>query len=113
MAAQQQHQIDAQQQMMVAKEQRLKYLKQQEQRHEHASTDRDRLAALRRSVHAQEMKLSKLRALHGHIDRNTVNNNNLGTFLLTTIVHISLYILHFINLFGRAGSNSKRAIATC
>ncbi|XP_061173781.1 apoptosis-stimulating of p53 protein 1-like isoform X2 [Saccostrea echinata] len=81
MAARQQQQIEHQQQVLVAKEQRLKYLKQQDQRQQHIIAEGDRLKKLRDRVESQEMKLKKLRALRGEVDKHRNTNGSLNTEL--------------------------------
>ncbi|XP_078314634.1 apoptosis-stimulating of p53 protein 2-like isoform X6 [Crassostrea virginica] len=81
MAARQQQQIEHQQQVLVAKEQRLKYLKQQDQRQQHIIAEGDRLKKLRDRVESQEMKLKKLRALRGEVDKHRNTNGMLNTEL--------------------------------
>lgn len=81
MAARQQQQIENQQQVLVAKEQRLKYLKQQDQRQQHIVAEGDRLKKLRDRVESQEMKLKKLRALRGEVDKHRNTNGTLNTEL--------------------------------
>lgn len=78
MAARQQQQIENQQQVLVAKEQRLKYLKQQDQRQQHIVAEGDRLKKLRDRVESQEMKLKKLRALRGEVDKHRNTNGTLS-----------------------------------
>lgn len=78
MAARQQQQIENQQQILVAKEQRLKYLKQQEQRQQHITAENERLKKLRDRVESQEMKLKKLRALRGEVEKHQNTNGNLS-----------------------------------
>ncbi|KAK3094032.1 hypothetical protein FSP39_023198 [Pinctada imbricata] len=81
MAARQQQQIEHQQQVLVAKEQRLKYLKQQEQRQQQIAAENDRLRKLREKVETQEMKLKKLRALRGEVEKYQSSNGSLNSEL--------------------------------
>ncbi|XP_063364927.1 apoptosis-stimulating of p53 protein 2 [Cydia amplana] len=74
MALRQQQQIDTQHQLLCAKEQRLRYLKQQEARQHQVAVEGERLRRLRERVEAQELKLRRLRALRGQLDRNKQAN---------------------------------------
>ena len=87
MAARQQQQIEHQQQVLVAKEQRLKYLKQQDQRQQHIIAEGDRLKKLRDRVESQEMKLKKLRALRGEVDKHRNTNGTLSKEITPVTVH--------------------------
>lgn len=93
MAARQQQQIEHQQQVLVAKEQRLKYLKQQDQRQQHIIAEGDRLKKLRDRVESQEMKLKKLRALRGEVDKHRNTNGTLSKeiTLVTVLCRILLH----------------------
>lgn len=74
MALRQQQQIDTQHQLLCAREQRLRYLKQQEARQHQVAVEGERLRRLRERVEAQELKLRRLRALRGQLDRNKQAN---------------------------------------
>ncbi|XP_063538743.1 uncharacterized protein LOC134747983 isoform X5 [Cydia strobilella] len=78
MALRQQQQIDTQHQLLCAKEQRLRYLKQQEARQHQVplpvAVEGERLRRLRERVEAQELKLRRLRALRGQLDKNKQAN---------------------------------------
>lgn len=78
MATRQQQQIESQQQVLVAKEQRLKYLKQQEQKQQQFYSENNKLRRLRDRVETQELKLKKLRALRGEVEKHKGNNGVLS-----------------------------------
>ncbi|CAB0003523.1 unnamed protein product [Nesidiocoris tenuis] len=77
MAVRQQEEMANQRQLLAAKEQRLRYLKEHEARHVQVAQEQDRLRRLRDRVEAQELKLTKLRALRGQLDHNKSSNHML------------------------------------
>ncbi|KAL5009244.1 hypothetical protein ScPMuIL_014825 [Solemya velum] len=81
MASRQQQQIESQQQVLVAKEQRLKFLKQQEQKQQQFYSENDKLRRLRDRVETQELKLKKLRALRGEVEKHKNSNGVLNSEL--------------------------------
>lgn len=78
MAVRQEEEMASQRQLLAAKEQRLRYLKEHEARHAQVAQEHDRLRRLRDRVEAQELKLSKLRALRGQVDHNKATNATLS-----------------------------------
>uniref|UniRef100_A0A0K8TGI8 SH3 domain-containing protein n=2 Tax=Lygus hesperus TaxID=30085 RepID=A0A0K8TGI8_LYGHE len=81
MAVRQQEEMANQRQLLAVKEQRLRYLKEHEVRHAQVAHETDRLRRLRDRVEAQELKLTKLRALRGQLDHNKSNNHTLTSDL--------------------------------
>ncbi|XP_033115983.1 apoptosis-stimulating of p53 protein 1-like isoform X3 [Anneissia japonica] len=81
MANRQQQQIESQQQALAAKQQRLKFLKQQEKKHQHVSSENDRMRKLRERTEMQEQKIRKLHALRGQVETTKTTNNNLSSEL--------------------------------
>uniref|UniRef100_A0A069DXM2 Putative apoptosis stimulating of p53 n=1 Tax=Panstrongylus megistus TaxID=65343 RepID=A0A069DXM2_9HEMI len=81
MAVRQEEEMASQRQLLAAKEQRLRYLKEHEARHAQVAQEHDRLRRLRDRVEAQELKLSKLRALRGQVDHNKATNATLTSDL--------------------------------
>ncbi|XP_071963070.1 apoptosis-stimulating of p53 protein 1-like isoform X2 [Antedon mediterranea] len=81
MANRQQQQIESQQQALAAKQQRLKFLKQQEKKHQHVTSENDRMRKLRERTEMQEQKIRKLHALRGQVETTKTTNNNLSSEL--------------------------------
>ncbi|XP_014242519.1 apoptosis-stimulating of p53 protein 1 isoform X4 [Cimex lectularius] len=81
MAVRQEEEMASQRQLLVAKEQRLRYLKEHEVRHAQVAQETERLRRLRDRVDAQELKLSKLRALRGQVDHGKATNQTLTSDL--------------------------------
>ncbi|KAF6205381.1 hypothetical protein GE061_019552 [Apolygus lucorum] len=84
MAVRQQEEMANQRQLLAVKEQRLRYLKEHEVRHAQVAHETDRLRRLRDRVEAQELKLTKLRALRGQLDHNKSNNHTLIELIFST-----------------------------
>ena len=91
MACRQQHQIESQHQLLAAKEQRLRYLKRQEAAGHDAAAETERLRRLKERVHAQELKLRKLRALRGQVHQNKHTNATLSKypFIIINLLNVS------------------------
>ncbi|CAH1400856.1 unnamed protein product [Nezara viridula] len=81
MAVRQTEEMAVQRQALAAREARLRYLKESQCRAGQVAAEQDRLRRLRERVEAQELKLSRLRALRGQVDHGKATNAALSSDL--------------------------------
>lgn len=81
MAVRQTEEMALQRQALAAREARLRYLKESQCRAGQVAAEQDRLRRLRERVEAQELKLSRLRALRGQVDHGKATNAALSSDL--------------------------------
>ncbi|XP_066901045.1 apoptosis-stimulating of p53 protein 2 isoform X3 [Halyomorpha halys] len=81
MAVRQTEEMAVQRQALAAREARLRYLKESQCRAGQVAAEQDRLRRLRERVEAQELKLTRLRALRGQVDHGKATNAALSSDL--------------------------------